>query len=105
MTRKVFYVSRFRGPDNGMGFLPLLAAALPSVAGAAGSIIGQRGADKAEKDAMKAQIEIARQQRLAAMAQSKGRAKMTPWIVGGAVVAVGLLAWAFASRGGGKEAR
>lgn len=100
MTRKVFHVSRFRG----MGFLPALVAALPSAAGAAGSFIGQRGADKAAKDAAKAEIEIARQQRLATMAQSKSRAKMTPWIVGGAVVAVGIIAWALASRGGGGKA-
>lgn len=86
--------------EAGLGFLPLLAAAVPAVIGIASQIFGSKSEDKARKAALKLQkaqqIEAARQAQLALEAEAlKAKAAEKKWqyigIAGAAAAGLGLL--------------
>ena len=87
---------------QGMGILPALLAALPALASGAGSVLGSRNQADAEKDAAKREADVqkylATQARRVGIADAQARAKWVPWAIGGAVVAVGLIAFAASRR-------
>jgi len=80
--------------QNGMGILPLILAAIPALASAVPSVISlfdkkPKTDPAAAAQAAAMQAEVARLQ--AAQAASEQRAKLA--LIGGAVLAVGLLIW------------